>query len=441
MLLRQLQLLLAIGFLSMPSMAKGTSKPTLLGQLSPFKRASLLNYPDFPKETYERIHGKRNIESISPFIQALSRDWGLAHIGFFKVFNPLLKPIRPSISVCSPLVVVAVVDTGIDYTHPDLRDSVWINPGERGPWNPLAGMESYTHCRDKSCNGIDDDGNGLTDDVAGWDFVHDVPLPYDTHGHGSHISGIIASHGVANKSGPGVCPGVSIMALKYYDASGVGYNNLQNTVRAFQYAVRMGAKIINYSGGGTDPAPAERMAIENARNYGVLVVAAAGNEGQNNDVVPYFPASYGIDNIISVASINSDDQLLESSNWGPKKVDVAAPGHAVVSSLPSSQYGIMTGTSQATAFVTGTAALLASQLPSMQEFDYKKIKRWITEGTKPLPANRKKQVIQSGVLSVNGALDKELSEMNQVTLRKQPAVIALKPSAQGGMIIPNSRPQ
>ncbi len=419
---------MTVGILPSILFAKGLGgKPnSLLGQLSPLKRASLLSYPDFPKETLARIQGKKMVSNVSLDAPSLTRDWGLGHIGFFQVFNPMLRPIKQTVSVCSPEVVVAVVDTGIDYTHPELRDAVWINSGESGMWNPPSGMENYTHCRDKSCNGIDDDANGFMDDVAGWDFVNEVPLPYDVHGHGSHISGIIASAGSAGKGSPGVCPGVSIMALKYYDASGVGYNNLQNTVRAFQYAIRMGALIINYSGGGTDPAEAERLVIQSARNHGVLVVAAAGNEGQNNDVAPYFPASYGTENIISVASINQENQLLPSSNWGPNRVHVAAPGQSVISCMPGGQLGAMTGTSQATAFVTGTAALLASQLPNLKAFDYREIKKWITEGSKPLPGNAKRALLASGVLSVNGALDSQYGDLHKSKV-KTPSVLALNP--------------
>src|SRR5262249_38710451 len=153
----------------------------------------------------------------------------------------------------------------------------------------------------------------------------------------------------------------------------IGYNNLQNTVRAIQFAVQHGAQIINYSGGGADPALAERMAIEEAEKKGILFVAAAGNDGHNNDVAPYYPASYPLDNIVSVASITKQNQLLPSSNFG-KTVYIAAPGLSILSSLPGGRFGTMSGTSQATAFVTGAAALLASQFKDKRSFDYLKVK-------------------------------------------------------------------
>lgn len=415
---------------------------SLLGQLSPMKRAAQLSFPELPRDTMARIRGEKSTQTLPPEAPKLKQDWGLAHIGFFQVFSPALIPMSASTHACSPTVVVAVVDTGIDYTHPELKDTLWINSGESGAWKPPRGMEGYTACRDKSCNAVDDDANGFIDDVAGWDFVNEVPLPYDVHGHGSHISGIIA--GTGGKGESGVCPGVSIMALKYYDASGVGYNNLQNTVRAFQYAVRMGALIINYSGGGTDPAPAERLAIENAKNHGVLVVAAAGNEGQNNDIAPYFPASYGTENILSVASINQESRLLPSSNWGAGRVHVAAPGQGVVSALPGGQLGAMTGTSQATAFVTGTAALLASQLPNLKNFDYRDIKRWIIEGAKPLPGNSRRTLLKGGLLSVRGSLDHQRVDLDRSGPAQIPA-LALNPGSKKlsprGEILPISKTQ
>ncbi len=372
---------------------------------SPIHKAAQLKYPSFPTALIERIHGKkRNTANPVRMDSALNRDWALTNIGFFDVFSPVIAPLKPQqTEVCSPEVVVAVVDTGIDYAHPELVDSIWINEGEAGPWEPPAEMKTAgVPCRDKSCNGIDDDGNGFVDDVAGWDFVHDVPLPYDTHGHGTHIAGIIASSAANGLGTSGVCPRASIMALKYYDNSGAGFNNLSNTVRAIQYAVKNGAQIINYSGGGADPAAGEKAAVEAALKKGILVVAAAGNDGHNNDQIPYYPASYGTENVISVASINKQNQLLPSSNFG-RTVHVAAPGLTILSTLPEGKFGTMSGTSQATAFVTGTAALLASQ-NRKAGFDFRKIKNWITEGARPMRGNEKKNYLAGGLLSVPRSL-------------------------------------
>lgn len=397
----------------------------------PGKKPGALNYPDLPKEIVERIAGRKRqnaATSTAKIDSSLSQDWALMNIGFFEVFNPMVQPIRGNVQPCSPDVVVAVIDTGIDYTHKELIDSVWVNPGESGAWEPPPALKNKIACRDRGCNGVDDDGNGFVDDVVGWDFVHDIPLPFDTHGHGTHIAGII-SGGSANGVGTtGVCPRVGIMPLKYYDNSGAGYNNLNNTVRAIHYAVQNGAQIINYSGGGADPAPAERIAIEEARKRGILFIAAAGNDGHNNDQTPYFPQSYPLDNIVGVASLNRQNQLLPSSNFG-KSVDIAAPGLGILSTLPEGRLGTMSGTSQATAFVTGAAALLASQLKAQGiPFDYKKIKQWINAGAKPMKGNEKKAFVASGVLSVSQSLQVVRDDMKKSSQPSQQAPeLALKP--------------
>lgn len=376
------------------------------------------NFPPFPTELLNK-HQSRSKEKVALNSQVdplLNQDWGLSDIGFFDSFTPLVQPIASQVAPCSNQITVAVVDTGIDYTHPDLKESIWVNSGETGSWAPKD--PSSTACRDKSCNGIDDDGNGFVDDVAGWDFVNNQPLPYDTHGHGTHISGIIAAQSSNGLGATGVCPGVSIMPLKYYDSGSNGMNNLQNTVRAIQYAVRMGAHIINYSGGGAEPASAERAAVEEANRKGVLFVAAAGNDGHNNAISPYYPASYPVDNIIGVASLNQKNQLLSSSNFGTT-VHVAAPGLGILSTVPGGKFGTMSGTSQATAFVTGAAALLASQLKGKSAFDIYQIKEWILNGAKPLPSNENKSLVISGLLSIPGSLAQATKNVSATLAQKK----------------------
>ena len=244
---------------------------------------------------------------------------------------------------CSKEIVVAVVDTGIDYNHPDLKENLWKNSHEIPN------------------NKKDDDHNGFIDDVMGWDFVSGDSLPYDDHGHGTHIAGIIGAVGQNGIGISGVCQRVSLMILKYYDPTASGRENLENTVRAFQYAVNNGAHIINYSGGGSQFSEAEHQILTKARQKEILVIAAAGNEQQNADIYGYYPASYDLDNIISVAAMTKSKELVGSSNYGVKRIDVAAPGHHIYSTIPNGKYGYMTGTSQATAFVTGIAALALSQ--------------------------------------------------------------------------------
>ncbi len=364
------------------------------------KRYEQLQYPALPVEVTSRFSGKKANPVSLKSDSAIAKDWALASIGFFDLLSPSFSMSRIGAAECGAPVVVAVVDTGIDYTHPDLRDLLWVNPGETGYWEPPPEFRAQgITCRDKSCNGIDDDGDGFIDDVVGWDFVHDVPLPYDNHGHGTHISGIVASTAAAGLASGTNCQRVQIMPLKYYDNSGAGFNNLANTVRAIQYAVKQGAQIINYSGGGSDPAASEKAAIAEANKKGILFIAAAGNDGHNNDQVPYYPASYGLDNIVGVASLNKQNQLLPSSNFG-KTVPVGAPGLSILSTLPEGKYGTMSGTSQATAFVTGTAALLLGQMKSQNGDEFKRVKAWILDGSKPLKGNEKHQILSSGILSL-----------------------------------------
>ena len=240
-------------------------------------------------------------------------------------------------------VLVAVIDTGLDATHPDLKANVYH----------------------------DKDGH------YGFDFVKNSADPKDDHGHGTHVAGIIGA--VANpKTGvAGVSQTVSLESVKYYADSNTGAVNLRNTVKAIEWAVNSGAKIINYSGGGPEFAEEEYLALKKAEAKGILVVAAAGNERSDTDKPEnyYYPSAYRLTNIISVAATDINNHLIRSSNWGKTKVDVTAPGENIFSTLPGGRYGFMTGTSQATAFVTGIAALLLAHDPSLTPARIKEIIR------------------------------------------------------------------
>lgn len=260
-------------------------------------------------------------------------------------------------------IIVAVIDTGADISHPDLAENIWHNPGE-------SGLDAQG--RDKATNGIDDDGNGFIDDVNGWDFVNNKPTVIDNHGHGTHIAGIIGAVGGNGVGISGVCPKVSLMILKYFDPTSKGNDNLRNTVRAIRYAANMGANIINYSGGGTEPNDDEFQAVKYAADKGVLFVAAAGNEHSNSDSEHYYPADYNLSNIISVTAIDPSAHVLKTSNYGLNSVHIAAPGEGIYSTLPGGNYGFMTGTSQATAFVTGVATLVMAHNKDFSDLQVKK---------------------------------------------------------------------
>lgn len=282
---------------------------------------------------------------------AISKVWGLGLTDAQKAWR---------VSQGSRDVIVAIIDTGVDEKHPDLANNLWVNKGETG---------KDKNGKDRSNNQIDDDGNGFIDDVHGWNFVANNNNLSDSHGHGTHIAGIIGAEGGNGIGISGVSPKASMMILKYYDPHSSESNNLLNTVRAIQYAVKMGANIINYSGGGLAPSAEERAAIEEADRKGILFVAAAGNERSDSDVKKYYPADYGLKNIISVTAIDKKKEVLPSSNWGKETVQIAAPGNAVYSTLPGGRYGEMTGTSQATAYVTGAAALLMANNSELRVAD------------------------------------------------------------------------
>ena len=261
--------------------------------------------------------------------------------------------------------IVAVIDTGIDINHEDLSENIWVNPGETG-------FDSKG--KNKASNGIDDDGNGFIDDVHGWNFVSNNNDLKDNHGHGTHIAGIIGAIGGNKKGISGIAPEVSLMIIKYFDPKVQNTDNLKNTINAIKYAVKMGANVINYSGGGTEYSKEEFEAVKEAEKKGILFVAAAGNERSNSDQFHYYPADYKLSNIISVTALDPNREVLASSNYGTETVDLAAPGQNIISTLPDNSYGFMTGTSQATAFVSGAAVLV---MANKTDFKFDEVKKYI----------------------------------------------------------------
>ncbi len=244
-------------------------------------------------------------------------------------------------------VIVAVVDTGVDYTHKDLQNNMWRNERE-------------------VFNGRDDDGNGFVDDVYGYDFANGDGNPMaDDAGtyHGTHVAGTIAASLDNSSGGAGIAPRVRIMALKYLGSDGSGRTS--NAIRAIDYAIRNGAKIINNSWGSFGRSQALQDEIEKARRYDVLFVAAAGNgdangNGVNLERTPFYPAAFPNDNVISVAATDINDNLARWSNYGATRVHVAAPGVSILSTRNGNSYAILSGTSMATPAVSGVLALIRS---------------------------------------------------------------------------------
>ncbi|MFH0907315.1 MAG: S8 family serine peptidase [bacterium] len=236
-------------------------------------------------------------------------------------------------------VVVAVIDTGMDYEHPDLAANMWSNAGE------IAG------------NGMDDDGNGYVDDVRGWDFFSDDSDPMDCNGHGTHVAGTIGASGNNQQGVAGVCWNVVLMPIKFLDDF-FGFGTTADAIRAIDYAVAMGARVINNSWGGGAYSQALKEAIATADEAGVLFVAAAGNDGEDTDASPHYPSSYDVPNVISVAATTESDTLADFSNYGSATVHLGAPGQDILSTTPEGSYARYSGTSMATPHVAGACALV-----------------------------------------------------------------------------------
>lgn len=240
-------------------------------------------------------------------------------------------------------IVVGVIDSGIAYTHPDLRDNIWTNEAEKN-----------------GRPGVDDDGNGYIDDVYGYDFYNDRPNGFDDNGHGTHVAGTIGAP--KNSIGVrGVSPRVKLMPLKFLGASGSG--DTADAIRAIDYAIAQGVKILSNSWGGGGYSKLLDQAVQRAVSAGIIFVAAAGNGGydgigDDNDVMPNYPSNYP--NVLAVGSSDRYDSRSSFSNYGRASVQIFAPGSDIYSTYPGDAYRTMSGTSMATPQVSGALALALS---------------------------------------------------------------------------------
>jgi subtilisin family serine protease len=292
------------------------------------------------------LDGQHQVESV-PNDANFSSLWGLRNTG--QNSGTAGDDIRAAdawnLTTGSRNVVVAVIDTGVDYNHSDLAANMWTNPNEAA-----------------------NNGAGFVGDVHGYNFFGDNGNPFDDNGHGTHVAGTIGAVGNNGRGVTGVNWAVSIMALKTLGADGSGYTS--DAIRAVNYATMMrtqygvNVRVINASWGGTGADAELDAAIRAAGAAGILFVSAAGNAGTNNDATPTYPANTNSSNVIAVAATDNSDRLAYFSNYGVRTVALAAPGVSIYSTAPGGAYRYMSGTSMATPHVAGVAALAWSLVPN-----------------------------------------------------------------------------
>ena len=366
-------------------------------------------------DAIKSFRSAEDIEAVQPnyyyYLQLTPNDalWGSLH-GMVKISAPAAWDIRTD---CSS-VVVADIDTGLDYTHEDLAANSWTNPGE------IDG------------NGVDDDGNGFIDDVHGYDFRYNDPDPMDEHGHGTHTAGTIGAIGNNSIGVVGVCWNVKIMGIKIYseaadDSTTAMLINAYNYVRLMKNR-GVNIRVTNNSYGGCPETcgddPALRDALDAMGDAGILNVFAAGNSGTNNDVSPFFPASYDSPHILSVGGSGQSDERIY--NYGATTVDLAAPGSQIWSTIPMynpNHYAHLSGTSMSAPHVAGAAALLAAQYPSLSVAS---LKATLINTADALPAF-------TGLNRANGRLNVAAALQNPTICTFTLASNSLRPPTKGGV--------
>ena len=361
-------------------------------------RAALLRNPNVALVEYNyevRI-------ALTPNDPRFGELWGLHNIGQTSgtVDADVDAPEAWDLQTGGNDVVVAVIDTGVDYKHPDLNANIWTNTAE------IPG------------NGIDDDANGYIDDVHGYDFSNNDSDPFDDHGHGTHVAGTIAAVGDNGVGVVGVSWRARIMAVKFLGAGGSGFTS--GAVSAVLYAADMGAKVMNNSWGGGGFSQALRDAIATADAAGALFVAAAGNSNGNNDVNPHYPSSYEVPNVLAVAATDHNDAKAGFSSYGAASVDLGAPGVNILSTVPGagdpccsdpSGYKTLNGTSMATPHVSGAAAVVFAQFPGVT---HQQVKQRLMGAVNAIPSLAGKTVT-GGRLNLSNSLENDTTPPAAVT--------------------------
>ena len=300
-----------------------------------------------PEVTYAEPDYVLRSQAVLPNDTHFGLQWGLHNSSN----TDINAPEAWEVTVGNSELVVAVIDTGIQWDHPDLNANLWVNVAERD-----------------GKAGLDDDGNGYVDDIRGWDFYAGDNNPMDESGHGTHVGGTIGAVSNNGSGVAGVAWRVRLMALRFLGPDG-GYTS--DAIKAVQYAVANGATISNNSWGGGSYSSALHDAIKKAGLQDHLFVAAAGNDGVDCDSTPFYPASYGLSNIVSVAAVDRYFARATFSNYGANSVDLGAPGVDIASTYPTNTYSYASGTSMASPHVAGVAALLRGRFSSWSCDDVK----------------------------------------------------------------------
>lgn len=257
-------------------------------------------------------------------------------------------------------VKIAVIDTGVDYTHKDLAANMWVNEAEKN-----------------GQPGVDDDGNGYVDDVHGYDFANDDGDPQDGHGHGTHCAGNIGA--LHNRNGiRGVMSKVKMVGIKFLSDSGRG--ETEHAIKSIDYAVKVGVNLMSNSWGGGEFSQALMDSIKAADAAGIVFVAAAGNSRADNDARATYPANYEVDNVITVGSHDGAGKRSSFSNYGKKTVHVFAPGSNILSTVPGDRYRKMSGTSMACPLAAGAIGLLMAEFPNLTPLEIRE--RVVATGVK-----------------------------------------------------------
>jgi subtilisin family serine protease len=338
-------------------------------------------YQQLPEVEYAEPNFEIELdEAEAPLVPVLPHDpqfndqWALANSGQRggKQGADISATVAWATTTGSDKVVVAVLDSGVDYTHEDLIQNMWLRPADLAPYQ--------------------DNELGTIDDEHGFNAIDSAADPMDDNGHGTHCAGIIGAEGENNLGIAGVNWKVQIMPLKFMNSGGFG--TTKDAIEAINYVIdrkKAGVKvrIISASWGSTQRSRALEDVIRKAYENDILFVAAAGNATTNNDRNPHFPSSYNVPNVVSVAALDRHDELAKFSNYGVKSVAIAAPGVDILSTWLGNAYEEKSGTSMATPVVSGVAALILAEYPRLSVDD---LKKKLLASTDPIVALKGKTV-------------------------------------------------